>query len=326
MKIAYIEKRFAKSSLDLIEKVNEIIKEYQSQGFDLTLRQIYYQMVARDIFPEERRWTWDMSKKKWRKDVNGTKNADPNYKWLGAIINNARLAGMLDWDAIVDRTRIVHTNSHWTTPKSILKSAAYSYLEDRWEHQIWRPEVWIEKDALLGVIAAVCEEYDVPYFSCRGYTSQSAMWQAGHGRLRNNRQNGQTTMIIHLADHDPSGIDMTRDIDNRLEMFAGWEKQDIRRIALNMDQISKFSPPPSPTKITDSRAKAYILEYGNDSWELDALEPSILVDLIRNQITDIIEPVKWAEKTKQIDERKAVLDAIANNYEEIRDALNGGQQ
>ena len=126
-----------------------------------------------------------------------------------------------DWDAIVDRTRNVRTNSHWTTPKSILQSAAHSYLEDRWENQAWRPEVWIEKDALVGVISGICEEYDVPYFSCRGYTSQSAMWQAGHGRLRRNNQDGQTTLIIHLADHDPSGIDMTRDVDDRLTLFAG---------------------------------------------------------------------------------------------------------
>jgi len=301
MKIAYIEKNFTQKSLDLIETANKIISEYQQQGFDLTLRQLYYQMVARDLIP----------------------NKQKEYKRIGAIINDARLAGLLDWTAIVDRTRKVRENSHWTTPKSILRSAAMSYREDQWENQAYRPEVWIEKDALVGVISTVCEEFDVPYFSCRGYTSQSAMWQAGHGRLRKYHSAGQTSLIIHLADHDPSGIDMTRDIDSRLKLFAGWENHDIKRIALNMDQINKYGPPPNPAKVTDSRAKAYIAEYGYDSWELDALEPQTIVELIQNTLTSVIDPVAWNDTCQRIDAHKETLNTIANRYEEIQDLISG---
>lgn len=301
MKKAYINRKFAAKSLLLIQNANEIIDEYQAQGFDLTLRQLYYQMVARDLIP----------------------NKQTEYKRVGSIINNARLAGLVDWNAIVDRTRSVRSNPHWTTPKSILHSAAYSYLEDRWENQAWRPEVWIEKDALIGVISNICEEYDVPYFSCRGYVSQSAMWQAGHGRLQANNSKGQTTLIIHLGDHDPSGIDMTRDIDERLELFAGWGKHDIRRVALNMDQINTFKPPPNPAKVTDSRAKAYIAEFGYDSWELDALDPKVLINLIQSTLDDIIDPDKWLETEQRIAGHKKTLEAIADNYEELQDDING---
>ncbi|MCD4738330.1 MAG: hypothetical protein K8R89_03610, partial [Anaerolineae bacterium] len=111
MKIAYTNKAFKQESLDLIGMANTIIAEYQAQGFDLTLRQLYYQLVARDLIPNQQR----------------------AYKRIGRIINDARLAGLVDWRAIVDRTRQVRGNSHWTTPKEILESAAYSYLEDRWE-------------------------------------------------------------------------------------------------------------------------------------------------------------------------------------------------
>ncbi len=296
MKIAYINKKFRAKSLDLIRTANEIITEYQAQGFDLTLRQLYYQMVARDLIP----------------------NLQSEYKRVGSIINDARLAGLIDWNAIVDRTRTVRANSHWTTPKGILQSAAYSYLEDRWSNQEYRPEVWIEKDALIGVISKTCEEYDVPYFSCRGYTSQSSMWQAGEGRLRKNHDNGQTTLIIHLADHDPSGVDMTRDINDRLTLFAGWGKHDIDRIALNISQVNQFNPPPNPTKLSDSRAKAYIVEFGHDSWELDALEPRVIANLIQDTLDAVIDSAAWDETEQRIVHHKETLSAIANRYEEIQ--------
>jgi len=294
MKIVYVDKNFRDESLTLIATANEIIAEYQAQGFDLTLRQLYYQMVARELIP----------------------NLQTEYKRVGSIINDARLAGLIDWNAIVDRTRSVRANPHWTTPKSILQSAAYAYLEDRWENQEYRPEVWIEKDALIGVISKICKEYDVPYFSCRGYTSQSSMWQAGQGRLRENHRNGQTTLIIHLGDHDPSGIDMTRDINERLTLFAGEGKHDIDRIALNMGQVNEFNPPPNPTKLSDSRAKAYIVEFGHDSWELDALEPRVIVNLIQDTLDAVIEPFAWEEVDQRIAHRKEILQAIADNYEE----------
>ncbi len=299
MKIQYISRKFTAGSLALIETVNAIIAEYQAQGFDLTLRQIYYQLVARGLLA----------------------NRQTEYKRVGGIINNGRLAGLISWRAIVDRTRHIRRNSHWETPREILQSAAYSYLEDRWTDQVWRPEVWIEKDALIGVIANICGEYDVPYFSCRGYTSQSAMWQAGHERLLKNHQDGQRSLIIHLADHDPSGIDMSRDIGARLAMFAGWESHEVERIALNMDQIEALSPPPNPTKLSDSRARAYIAKYGSDSWELDALEPRAIVALVSGILDKIIDRGKWEKAEERIQEHRDTLGEIANNYRTIKHFL-----
>jgi hypothetical protein len=294
MKIKYIEKGFSAKNLELIEVANKIIEEYRDQGFDLTLRQLYYQMVAKDLIP----------------------NQQSEYNRIGTIINYARLTGLLDWDAIVDRTRHIRTKSHWTTPKDIIRTAANQYLEDKWRNQKYRPEVWIEKDALVGVISGICQNYDVPYFSCRGYVSQSAMWRTSQ-RLKENHQNNQTTLIIHLGDHDPSGIDMTRDIDDRLKLFAG-NNHDIKRIALNMNQIDEFNPPPNPTKITDSRAKNYIANFGYDSWELDALEPKIIVDLIRKTIDEIINIDAWKFTEQRISKHKTTLNTIADRYEEIQ--------
>ena len=257
--IKYINKNFSKKSLAIIMTANQIIEEYVAQGYDLTLRQIYYQFVARDIIP----------------------NKDSEYKRLGSIINDARLAGLIDWDYIQDRTRNLQSLSHWKSPKEIIDTAAKSYRLDKWKNQPYRIEVWIEKDALVGVIESVCDKYDVPYFSCRGYTSQSEMWRASE--RMNNDYEGQETIILHLGDHDPSGIDMTRDIQDRLYIFEV-DNIEVIRIALNQVQIKKYNPPPNPAKITDSRAVKYIERYGYDSWELDALEPSVITRLIEDNI------------------------------------------
>ena len=111
----------------------------------------------------------------------------------------------------MDRTRELRTLSHWDDPSSIVEACSKQFNLDLWDKQPFRPEVWIEKDALVGVFERVCRELDVPLFSCRGYTSQSEMWVAGQ-RMLQYKRNKQTPVIFHFGDHDPSGKDMSRDI------------------------------------------------------------------------------------------------------------------
>jgi len=135
------------------------------------------------------------------------------------------------------------------------------------------------------VIEGICQELDVPYFPCKGYVSQSEMWVAAMRLKRTNLQDEQIPVIIHLGDHDPSGIDMTRDIIDRMEVFqVNMGRWECNRIALNIDQIQEYNPPPNPAKTTDSRYQGYITEFGEDSWELDALEPRVMRDLIRKTV------------------------------------------
>jgi len=291
-KIQYISKRFRESSLEIISHANEIIEDYQAQGYDLTLRQLYYQFVSRDIIP----------------------NLQSEYNKLGSIINDGRLAGMIDWDAIVDRTRNVRSNSHWQSPKEIIDACAKQYRIDRWEKQPERVEAWIEKDALIGVIERICTDVDIAHFSCRGYVSQSEMWSASQ-RLLEYINAGQTITILHLGDHDPSGIDMTRDIEDRLRLFIGEDFDNlvtIKRIALNMNQIHQYNPPPNPAKTTDSRYASYITKYGGESWELDALEPSVLSGLIEDAVTDIRVADIWDSAVEREETEKGKIAKIAN--------------
>lgn len=310
-KIAYEEKRISDRLLVMIVIANRIIKEYIEAGYRLTLRQLYYQFVARGLFPDDRRWTWTGTK--WKKDLEGTKNADPNYKWLGSLINNGRLAGLIDWTAIEDRTRAMKENSHWNSPADIVDSAATSYGIDLWEGQSKRVEVWVEKEALAGVVERPSSKIDVPWFCCRGYVSQSAMWRAAMRLCAWERQ-GAETVVIHLGDHDPSGVDMSRDIEDRLRLFGA--DTTVERIALNVDQIEELNPPSDPAKLSDSRAADYIARYGDKSWELDALDPAYLDNLISQAIEIHVDREMYEDRIERQEEERTRLEKVAEDFRE----------
>jgi hypothetical protein len=206
-------------------------------------------------------------------------------------------------------------NSHWSTPNDIIRDAALQFAMDKWEGQKYRPEVWVEKEALAGIVAKVCRKLDVPYLSCRGYTSQSEMWASGQ-RLSNHAAEGAIPIIIHLGDHDPSGIDMTRDIEDRLDMFLGYDgfSLDVNRIALNMDQVQQYKPPPNPAKVTDSRFKVYMRKFGVSSWELDALDPEVLAKLIEDAVLSYCDVDLWNAQFALESIQKGRLEELAKNY------------
>ncbi len=292
-KIEYVPKNFRPESLDLIGKINDVIIDYECQGFNLTLRQVYYQMVARAIIP----------------------NNERSYKNLGSLISDARLAGLIDWTAIEDRTRNLKGNSHWSTPGGMIDSAAYSYHIDHWKGQENYVEVWVEKDALVGIVGQVCKQLDVSFFSCRGYVSQSEMWVAAQ-RLKRRQDSGQNIVLLHLGDHDPSGRDMSRDIVDRLRTFET-NYFDFQRLALNMDQIELYNPPPNPTKVTDSRAAGYIEEFGHECWELDALEPMVISDLIRKHVQEHRDAKLYEAQLRREREEKDLLEELAENWPSV---------
>ncbi len=303
-RIQYREINFGGDRLETIRKANELIVSYGGQGYTLTLRQLYYQFVAR---------AWIANKQK-------------EYKRLGDIINDGRLAGLIDWEAIEDRTRELGHNSHWSDPSNIIQAAAQSYAIDKWEDQPYHVEVWVEKDALEGVVGRAAKEVDVNYFSCRGYTSQTAMWNAGR-RLAEKVGAGKDCVVLHLGDHDPSGIDMSRDIEERLRMFMGDNSYGLmfERIALNEDQIEAYNPPPNPAKITDSRYEGYRRRHGEESWELDALDPAVIHNLIQNRVISYRNDLSYNALEDREYRDRCLLENVARRWGEVEKALTPGR-
>lgn len=336
----------------IVAAAEQICNEYARAGYALTLRGLYYRFVARGLFPDSRKWvrredTTDSWVKADPDDPQGTKNATPNYKWLGGILNDARLAGMIDWNHLTDTTRVPRTYPGWESPADIIEATADAYTIDKWVDQPRRVEVWVEKDALSSIVDRAAGDYEVPSFACKGYVSASAMWLAGR-RIGGYHRAGQGATILHLGDHDPSGIDMTRDITDRLMNMVGVDNAragrplpekihddgrpwlEVVRIALNMDQIEQYDPPSDPAKLGDSRSARYIEEYGDLAWELDALDPPIMDALIRDAIDEIrdvglyearvAEQEREQGRIRQVTDRWAELD---ERWSEVEDLLDG---
>lgn len=296
-KILYVPREFSPASLELIAQVNRIVADYKAQGFVLTLRQLYYQFVARDLLA----------------------NTVRNYKRLGSVVNDARLAGLVDWDAIEDRTRGLESLSHWRDPAEIVDVCAEQFRLDKWATQDYRLEVWIEKEALAGVFAGVCRKLDVPYLSCRGYTSQSEMWRGARRLLAFHKAvRRQKVVVLHFGDHDPSGIDMSRDIEDRMNVFGC--PIHFVRLALNRDQVDEYGPPPNPAKETDSRFESYRREHGDESWELDALEPKVLVALVENNVKKYRDLARWNQAVELEQQYREELRTVARKWNSAVDA------
>lgn len=285
----FVEIRFTSDRRKMIGTMNAIITEYQQQGYVLTVRQLYYQCVARGLI----------------------ENSLRSYKNLASLINDARMAGLLDWNAIEDRTRDFIKRPRWRNGKSILESAAHSFHLDMWATQERRVYVVIEKEALTGVLEGVCHEYDIPLLAARGYPSASVLYDFAQSDLDGD---GRNALILHLGDHDPSGIDMSRDLEERISLFTYGGLFELRRIALNMDQVEEQNPPPNPAKTTDARFESYLRKYGDESWELDALSPEYIVTLVREHLDNEIDFDAWDARKEEIEAVRAKLWTVAEGF------------
>lgn len=336
--------RFKPESLARIEQCNEIVERYQAQGLRLTLRQLYYQLVT----------------------INAVTNEEKSYKNLSTVVSDARLAGLMDWAAIEDRGRPPITPSEWNDLSRLVEAACHSYRLPRWKGQESYAELWVEKQALAGVLEPLAREFHVTLMVNKGYASQSSMYESaqrfleacgaandecetcsntgdcaaceGSGELENDRHKtvrcweckgkkvcadcegsgynlhvepsyDRQPILFYLGDHDPSGEDMVRDVRARMEMF-GLRGIRVEKLALTTAQVKQYKPPPNPAKLTDPRAAAYVREYGQKSWEVDALPPNVLATLIRDAFEEVLDlekmdAVKLEEETDKAELRRA---------------------
>ena len=270
-----------------LAQASAVVDHWSGLGYRLTLRQLYYQLVSRGAIG----------------------NTVREYKNLSVTMTNARMAGLIDWDHIEDRSRNALMPPHWVGTSHILRDAAHSFRVDRWAGQRRHVEVWCEKDALTSVLEPVAREYHVLLLPVRGYSSTTIAYEAS---LRFEAVSPKDPLVLYLGDHDPSGVDMTRDLEGRLSEFVGAGVVELRRLALNHDQVLDNALPPNPTKSSDSRTAAYTKAYGTDCWELDALDPPTLVSVVRDAIEGELEREMYEDRMMKEESVKIQLTAFAN--------------
>lgn len=287
MKESFRNEKITPAKEAYLETVNGILEEYVAQGYKLTLRQVYYQLVARDHIP----------------------NRIQEYSKLSRILVFGRMNGLVDWDHIEDRLRrpwIPHWNEGVV---DALKDTMDQYRLDRQRGQEKYIEVWTEKDAVSNILKRSSIFYHIRLVVNRGYTSCSAIKEAF------DRMDGcdRMAMILYVGDHDPSGLDMIRDIKDRLNEF-GLPDFEMIHVALTMAQIEEFDPPPNPAKITDPRAAWYIRTHGSESWELDALRPEVLSTIVDSAIHENVDINKFLKIRTKEDWDKKELEKIMKGW------------
>lgn len=292
MKEAFHETNLSAERRIMLQRIQDVARDYAAQGYTLTVRQLYYQLVARDII----------------------ENTMRSYKRTADLIAEARMIGELDWNYIEDRGRTTSFDSCWSSPAEILNAVALQFRIDKWVTQPTHIEVMVEKQALEGILEPVCSELQVRFSANKGYSSVSALYFMGK-RLARMLNKDKDVVIFYLGDHDPSGIDMTRDVEERLRTFARSQRIQVIRLALNMEQVEEYNPPENPAKTTDSRAADYIKKYGESSWELDALEPRVLADLVRDNVLQYRDVDKWDDALEREHKMKAQLQKYAKAEE-----------
>lgn len=282
-------RKFGAESLLRISQCNKIIEIYLASGLRLTLRQLYYQFVSKALIPNE----------------------EKSYRKLGSLVSNGRLAGLIDWDAIEDRMRQPETPAEFEDLNELLSAALNSYRLPRLCGQDVYAELWVEKDALAGVLQPLAQKYHATLMVNRGYSSQSAMYESAQRIQAGIEDAGASeSVVFYLGDLDPSGEDMVRDISDRLSMFG--VDVDVRKVALTMAQVNQYTPPPNPTKLTDSRASGFIKKFGRSSWEVDALPPNVLHTLIDDAFTSVLD----------MDVMNEIIEREETDMLMLRDALD----
>ena len=259
-------------TLKIVETARAILSEYNP----MTVRQVYYQLVSRQVIDNNR----------------------SQYQAVSNALVDARKEGLIPWGWIEDRLRRPRAVGMWDDLSDFADTVIRAYRRDVWASQSGYLECWLEKDALSGIFEDILRPYGVTLNVGRGYDG----WDLIHNAA-DRYQNGETVTVLYFGDFDPSGEDMVRSLRERLGFFGCGP--EIIKIALNMDDVTRYNLPPDFTKASDTRSAAFVAKYGDLAVELDALPAQVLQTRLRNEVEarldlQALAEVKAQEKADKI--------------------------
>jgi hypothetical protein len=247
-------------SLALLENVHAVLATFRAY-LPVTLRQVFYRLVSTVGYPKDER----------------------AYHRLGDLLNRARRAGLLEWDAIRDDGFTRRSPVFWDSPAdwadTVLESAK-RYRCDRQSGQERRLVLWCEAGGMVPQLERVAAEYSVPVYSSGGFDSVTAKHEVAveFSRL------GLST-VLHIGDHDPSGVHMFGSLDEDVRAFLERLGGDVQfvRLAVTREHIQEMGLPTAPAKETDRRS------FSGDTVQAEAIPPDALARIVRQAIVDRID-------------------------------------
>jgi hypothetical protein len=249
-----------------IEALDDALREIVDQFRPVTVRQVFYQAVNRALVP---------------------KSETKGYRVVQRRLVTLRESGSIPHGDIVDGTRYVHGYRRYHDLDEFTTYAAGLYRKDYWSTSEVNVEVWLEKDALKGVlIPTVVNECGLGLHVTRGFASITYLQEAAEDIERD----GRPTYVYVLTDFDPSGVSIAEKLEEELTARAPYSEIVVERLAVDREQIVRWNLPTRPTKVSDTRAAKFRRIHGTDSVELDAIPPDELRNLVRNAIDSHMEP------------------------------------
>jgi hypothetical protein len=282
----------------IIENSKKILEEYTG---GITVRQLHYRLVAIGMI----------------NDMN-------HYKRVVTAMTKARWDDIVDMESFIDRERSMYgetadddkdLDDEIENGKDQVKAWMNAYRLNRWSNQKNYVEVWIEKKALQGVFERPCLHKNVGLAPCKGYPSITFLNEASK-RFEDAVDNGKKVILLYFGDYDPSGADIPRSIQENLWRMG--IEVEVKRIALNSDQIKEMNLPGVPPKVTDSRTANWS---GGDVVECDAIEPKTLTRMCEEAIEkhfdrDLYSELKEKEKAEREQYKQALKDFVSDLGEE----------
>ena len=277
-----------------IDHIRAVIHDVLRADNPMTARQVFYRLVSLSVIG------------KTEAEYKGT---------VIRLLGEMRLSGDLPFGWLADNTRWMRKSRSFDSAGEALRITAQTYRRAIWSNQPAYVEVWLEKDALAGVLLEVTDPYDVPLMVTRGYASLSYLYEAARALAAQ----AKPAHIYYFGDHDPSGLDITRATEQRLRQFAPEAEIHFKRVAVTTQQIRDFGLPTRPTKRSDTRARTFV----GDSVEVDAIEPRMLRDLARACIERHLDAA--ALRTLELAEReeRSLLLRITRILDEDPEGASG---
>lgn len=274
-----------------IEALDLTLAEIVAHIRPATVRQVFYQAVNHGLVP---------------------KDESKGYRVVQRRLLALRESGVVPYGYIVDGTRYVHGGARYEDPSDFANYAAGVYRKDYWSASPVNVEVWVEKDALAGVLRpVVVDECGLGLYVTRGFPSVTYLHEAAQAI----RHDGRPTYVYVLSDFDPSGVAIAAQVESELIKRAPDSEITVRRLALDREQVDRWELPTRPTKTNDSRARKFVAEHGYGSVELDAIPPRDLRRLVKDAIEQHMDP-RELRTLKMVEEQeregiKVVMESMA---------------
>jgi hypothetical protein len=250
----------------------------------MTVRQLFYRLVSQGVIEK----------------------TEDEYDTVVRLTRDLRLEYVVPFGWIADNTRWMRKPRTYSGLEQLLDWTATTYRRSVWDNQDAYVEVWLEKDALAGVLIDVTKKWDVPLMVTRGYASLSFLYEAAQSIAAENKP----TFVYYFGDYDPSGVHIPQAVEHRLREFAPESEIHFKRVAVNPDQIQAWNLPTRPTKKTDTRSK----NFKGESVEVDAIEPAQLRKLAEKCITRHIDRHAYRSLRRTETAEKQTLTNLASGF------------